>query len=288
MNRMNSRQFFIILLIGLFGAAGICGRAAAQKTTRIVYVEWSSAIAATHVVKAVLQEKMGYDVELDAVADADAMWRATAGGEADGFVCAWLPSLHARYQESVKNDAENLGPNLEGTRMGLVVPHYVPLDSIAELDAHAGQFNGRITGIDQGAGIMAATEKAMAAYDIDNLELAASSGVMMTVVLEDKIKNKNWVVVTGWTPHWKFHRFDLKYLKDPKKIFGGTEYIKTVVRKNLKTENPELYQFLDNFQWETADIHAVMDYIRQSGDPHESAIQWIRDNPEKVTAWLSE
>ncbi|MFO7817268.1 MAG: glycine betaine ABC transporter substrate-binding protein [Desulfovibrionales bacterium] len=288
MNYMNPRKICLLLFIGLFGAAGICGRAAAEKTAQIAYVEWSSAIAATHVVKAVLQEKMGYDVELTAVSDAAAMWRATADGDTDGFVCAWLPNLHARYQENLKNDVINLGPNLEGTRMGLVVPAYVTVDTIAELDAHAERFNGRITGIDQGAGIMAVTEKAMDAYDIDNLELKASSGVMMTVVLEDKIKNKKWVVVTGWTPHWKFHRFDLKYLKDPKKIYGGTEYIKTVVRKNLKTEKPELYQFLDNFQWKTADIHAVMDYIRQSGNPHESAIQWVRDNPEKVKAWLPE
>ncbi len=286
MNRLNLQKIFLLLFIGLFGALGIHGRAAAEKTARIVYVEWSSAIAATHVVKAVLQEKMGYEVALDPVADAAALWRATSEGEADGFVCAWLPSLHARYHGSVKNEVINLGPNLEGTRMGLVVPDYVSIDSIAELDAHADPFDGRITGIDKGAGIMAVTEKAMDAYDIENLDLVASSGVMMTVVLEDKIKNKKWVVVTGWTPHWKFHRFDLKYLKDPKKIYGGTEYIKTVVRKNLKAEKPELYQFLDNFQWDTADIHAVMDYIRQSGNPHKSAIQWVRDNPEKVQTWL--
>jgi len=285
---MNLKQNIIIfLLAGMFAATGLCGNAMAKKSARIGYVQWASATAATHVIKAVLQKKLDYEVTLTSVS-ATAIWQDTASGDLDGFVCAWLPSLHAHYYEKFQNDVVNLGPNLEGTKIGLVVPAYVTIDSIAALDAHADKFNGQITGIDHGARIMSTTEEALAAYDIEGLELEEGSGAMMTMVLQDKIKNKEWVVVTGWTPHWKFHRFDLKYLEDPKKIYGGTEYLKTIVRKNLESQKPDLFAFLDNFQWETDDLHAVMDYIRQSGNPYKSAVQWMRENPQKIEAWLPE
>ena len=63
---------------------------------------------------------------------------------------------------------------------------------------------------------MSKTEQVIEDYKLTDLELMESSGAMMTAVLQDKINKKEWVAVTGWTPHWKFGKWDLKYLKDPK------------------------------------------------------------------------
>src|SRR5690606_3596353 len=43
------------------------GQEADRGKVRLIYVEWDSEIASSHVIQAVLQEKMGYDVELIAV-----------------------------------------------------------------------------------------------------------------------------------------------------------------------------------------------------------------------------
>lgn len=47
--------------------------------------------------------------------------------------------------------------------------------------------------------------------------------------------------------HWKFGRWNLKFLDDPENVFGGEEHINTIVRKRLKNDMPEVYAFLDRF-----------------------------------------
>jgi len=274
------------MVVFAFVAFGIIpGTAAAKDKVELVYVEWACATASTNVVKAVLQEKLGYEVETTPVSAA-AMWQALATGDVDAMTTAWLPVTHGHYLEKVKGDVENLGVNCEGAGIGLVVPTYVTIDSIAELNDHADKFNGEITGIDPGAGIMSKTEEAIKEYGLDKMKLMEASGSIMTAVLADKIKNKEWVVVTGWTPHWKFARWDLKYLEDPKGVYGGTEYIATIVRKGLKEDMPEAYKVLDNFHWTLADIGEVMGWNAEGADPYDSAKRWVNENPDKVAEWL--
>ncbi|MFP4445495.1 MAG: glycine betaine ABC transporter substrate-binding protein [Desulfosudaceae bacterium] len=276
----------IALLVGIGLVLGMAGTApAADKETEIVYVEWSCATASAHVVKAVLETELGYEVELTSVSAA-AMWQALASGDVDASTTAWLPTTHGDYLDKVEDDIVNLGHNLVGTRIGLVVPDYVTIDSIDELDEHADKFDNQITGIDPGAGIMSKTEQAIEDYGMENMELMESSGAMMTAVLQDKIKNEEWVVVTGWTPHWKFGKWDLKYLKDPENVYGGDEYIDTIVRKGLKEDKPDLYTFLDNFNWSADDIQTVMAWNQKGGTPEKNALKWIKQNPEKVQDWL--
>ncbi|MFO8032495.1 MAG: glycine betaine ABC transporter substrate-binding protein [Desulfohalobiaceae bacterium] len=279
--------FSFVLLCALMFFCLADHSAAEDKTARIAYVEWSCATAASNVVKAVLQEKMDYDCKLLPMRAED-VWLSTASKDADGFVCAWLPSLHQHYYGKAGYNVLDLGPNLEGTKVGLVVPEYVDIDTIAHLKTHAQKFNNRIIGIDPGAGIMKLTQEAMQEYQMQDLELISGSGAEMTRTLEEKIKNQEWVVVTGWTPHWKFAKWDLKYLQDPQNVYGGPEAIHTVVREDLKQDKPNLYSFLDNFSWSPEDIQQVMEMIQRSGEPYQSAVNWVKQNPDQVEAWLED
>lgn len=277
----------LVVFICIFAITGFITNAQAAKgKVEIAYVEWACATASANVVKAVLEQKLGYEVDLLPVSAA-AMWQAVASSDVDGLTTAWLPHTHKHYMEKVKDKVVDLGINCEGAAIGLVVPTYVTIDSIEELNAQAKKFNGEITGIDPGAGIMSLTEKALKDYNMTNFKLMEGSGAMMTAVLKDKIKKKEWVVVTGWTPHWKFARWDLKYLKDPKNIYGGSEEIRTIVRKGLDKDKPDVYRFLDKFHWTLADIGLVMGWNADGADPYDSAKRWIKENPDKVNAWLN-
>src|SRR5699024_4954187 len=96
------------------------------------------------------------------------LYEGLASGDVDGMVCAWLPTTHKVYYAKTKNRLVNLGPNMKGTKIGLVVPKYVKIDSIADLakDGVAKKFDNRIVGIDPGAGEMGVTRKAIKAYDL--------------------------------------------------------------------------------------------------------------------------
>lgn len=268
------------------GAALTAGAAQAQDkgTVHLAYVEWSSEVASTNVMRAVL-EQAGYEVDMTSLSAA-AMWQAVSTGDADAIVAAWLPTTHADYLERVGDKVNDLGPNLDGTKLGLVVPAYSDADSIADLNDHADSFNGEIIGIDPGAGIMGLTEEVVDTYDLD-LALRSGSGATMTAALASAIENEEDVVVTGWTPHWKFARWDLKYLEDPENVYGGAEQIHTIVRQGLEEEMPEAYAILDAFEWTPEDMGEVMLMNQEEdADPYENAQKWVEENQEQVQEWL--
>ncbi|NLV17167.1 MAG: glycine betaine ABC transporter substrate-binding protein [Syntrophomonadaceae bacterium] len=279
-------SMMLILSLGLMG----CGGAAendGKGTVRIVYVEWACANASAHVVADVLENKMGYKVELTSVA-APLMFEALANGDADAMTTAWLPVTHESYMKSVEGKVENLGPNAQGAKLALTVPDYVTINSIEELNAHKDKFNGEIIGIDPGAGIMKLTEKAIVDYNLD-FELVEGGDATMVAALKSAIDKQNWVAVTGWIPHWKFSRYDLKTLEDPKKVLGEDENIETVVRLGLKEDLPEVYEFFQNFKWSVDDLQNAM-LMALEGDmtPKEAASKWVEENPELVNSWLPE
>ncbi|MBM7557058.1 glycine betaine ABC transporter substrate-binding protein [Halanaerobacter jeridensis] len=260
-----------------------------QQTIKIVYVKWDSEIASSNVIKAVIEEKLGYKAELLPVT-LTALWQSIAAGDQDVTVAAWLPSLQKNAKEKYKDEVEILGPNLEGTRIGLVVPDYVSIDSITELEKVAAKFEGKIIGIEPDAGIMDKTRQMLQKYNLDDdFKLVSGSDQTMTTVLENAIKEKRWIAITGWTPHWKFAKWDLKYLDDPKNIYGDREHISTIVRNGLKEDNPKVYNFLDNFYWSASDMEEVMLLMQQEGTtPQEAAKKWVQENEDLVEKWVSE
>lgn len=282
----NMKRLLITALTLLFATLGFQSCEQESDTIELGYVLWDSEIASTHVVAAIIEDKLGHDVSLTAV-DAGPMWMGISRGDFDAMVAAWLPVTHEAYYKKTKDKVVNLGANLEGAKLGLVVPSYVNISSIEELNDNADKFDGKIIGIDPGAGLMAATERAIEDYDIE-LDLVAGSDAAMTAALRRAIEREEWIAVTGWTPHWKFAAFDLKYLDDPKKSLGEEEHIATIVTPELEEKAPDVYAFLDNFYWSSVEMAEVMMLIEDGMEPYEAARKWIADNPERVNSWIAE
>jgi glycine betaine/proline transport system substrate-binding protein len=247
----------------------------------LVYVEWDTEVASTHVIGKVLEDE-GFDVTVTPLDNA-VMWEAVANGEADAMVAAWLPATHAAQYEEYGDQVDELGVNLEGAKIGLVVPEYMDVDSIADLDQEANQI---ITGIEPGAGVVAASEQSLEDYNLEGWEVQTSSSGAMATELGTAIDNEEEVIVTGWSPHWKFAAYDLKYLEDPEGTFGEAETIETMAREGLAEDMPEAYSILENFYWESEDMEEVMLEISEGASPEDAAAAWVEENQDTVSEWV--
>lgn len=282
--KSKKRQGLIIgAVVVILGAIGIGSFSSAKETKRInlSYVEWDTEVASTNVVGEVLKQ-MGYDVTMTPL-DNSIMWKSVSNGESDAMVSAWLPKTHGSQYAQYKDQVEDLGANLTGAKVGLAVPAYMDVNSIDELTNQAGK---KIIGIEPGAGVVTAAENTIQKYDnLKDWKVETSSSGAMTVALGQAIKKHEPIVVTGWTPHWMFAKYDLKYLEDPENGMGSEEQIHTMVRKGLKEDQPEAYKVLDNFHWSEKDMEKVMLEINNGKDPQQAAKDWIKENQELVESW---
>ncbi|OJG74187.1 glycine betaine/L-proline ABC transporter glycine betaine/L-proline-binding/permease [Enterococcus quebecensis] len=252
-----------------------------EKNISLSYVEWDTEVASTHVVGEVLKD-VGYNVSLTPLDNA-IMWESISKGETDAMVAAWLPGTHGEQYKQYKNKVDDLGENLKGAKLGIVVPKYMSANSIEDLKDQAGK---KITGIEPGAGVVAAAEKTKKAYsNLADWSVETSSSGAMTVALGQAIKNKEDIVITGWSPHWMFAKYDLKYLEDPKGTMGNEEAIHTMARKGLEKENPEAYNILKNFHWTKEDMESVMLEINNGTEPTQAARNWIDSHSKEVAEW---
>ncbi len=278
--------FAIIGLILTFGSEGAYESTLAtgsddRPPVTLSYVAWDTEIASTHVLGEVLEEE-GFNVELVQL-DPAIMFSSVASGEVDASISVWAPSTHASYLERYGDQFENLGVHTPGAVTGMVVPEYMDVDSIEDLTDEAGQ---EIIGIEPGAGVVEQTNAAIEHYDnLSDWSVQASSTGAMLTAFGQAIQNEEEVVITGWSPHWIFLEYDVKYLEDPDGVYGEGEELETIVREGFQEDNPIAYDIIDSFHWEASDMEQVMVYIQDDMSPQAAAEKWVEENPELVSEW---
>src|SRR5699024_965530 len=139
-----------------------------------------------------------------------------------------------------------------------------------------------ITGIEPGAGVFKASEKAVEEYDLEGWEVQASSSGAMATALGEAIDNEEPIIVTGWSPHWKFAKYDVKYLEDTKGVVSEEEIISSMVREDLEEDMPDAYKLLDQFAWTTDDMETDMLDIQDGVSAEDAAASWVEENEDEV------
>ncbi|MGE8393773.1 glycine betaine ABC transporter substrate-binding protein [Pseudomonas sp. BIGb0427] len=258
---------------------------ALAKEVSIGYVDgWSDSVATTNVAAEVIRQKLGYDVKLQAVATG-IMWQGVATGKLDAMLSAWLPVTHGEYWTKNKDNVVDYGPNFKDAKIGLIVPEYVKASSVADLKTDD-SFKKKIVGIDAGSGVMLKTDQAIKDYDLTGYKLQASSGAAMTAELGRAYAKQQSIAVTGWVPHWMFAKWKLKFLEDPKGVYGAAETVNSIGSKELDSKAPEVAAFLKKFQWQSKDeIGEVMLAIQEGAKPEAAAKDWVAKHPERVAEW---
>ena len=282
------KNWLLILIVAL----GIGTAQAAEKPVlRIGWTAWSDAEAVTRLAARLLETRLHQPVKL-VLLDIGIQYQGLANGDIDAMLMAWLPLTHKPYMDKFCNQLVDLGPLYTRARLGWVVPDYIPakqLKSISDLKDRKvlRKLQNQIYGIDPGAGLMQASEKAMKHYGLDRYRLISSSGAGMTAALARAIKRKKWIVVTGWSPHWMFARWQLRYLDDPDKILGGREQVHALVRKNFDQDFPvEVTEFFSRMFIPLPELENIM--ARATEKSYKFAVnEYIEQHPARVEYWVS-
>lgn len=257
-----------------------------KQTVKIAYPNWVEGIAMTNLAKVILEDEMDYNVDIS-MSDIGVIFTSLADGSTDFLLDSWLPVLHKNYMEKYKDELVDLGANFENGIVGIAVPAYTKANSLEDLNKYKDEFNGEIVGIDSGANIMNKTEEAIEEYGLD-FELITASEPVMTATLGDAIENKEEIAVIGWKPHWKFAKWDLKFLEDPKNLFGEAETIHTIARKGIKEDLPEVAEFFENFKFNDEEISDLVLSLEDEDDKLEASRKWAKEHEDLVKSWLPE
>jgi len=277
------------LLLAAILTLSIGSTALAKETIKIGWTAWSDAEFVTKLAKRILEDRMGYEVEL-LQTDIAPQYQGLATGSIDIMLMSWQPETHEDYVKKVGDKVVNLGLLYTHARLGWVVPNYIPegdLKSIADLSKPEvrEKLDGTITGIDPGAGLMRLSKQAIEDYGLD-YELQISSGAGMTAALERAVRRNEWIVVTGWSPHWKFGAYDLRYLQDPKGVLGSFERVHAVARMGFYQDNVEAAGFFSRMQLPIDDLQKAM-YDAQETSYEDAVTKYIKSNPKRVDYWVS-
>ena len=277
------------LLLASVLALGVSMGAAAKEPIRIGWTAWSDAEFVTKLAKRILEDRMGYQVEL-LQTDIAPQYQGLATGSIDIMLMSWQPGTHEDYIKKVCTDVVNLGLLYTHARLGWVVPDYIPegeLKSIEDLKKPEvrKKLDGTITGIDPGAGLTRLSKKAIKDYGLD-YELQVSSGAGMTAALKRAVRRKEWIVVTGWSPHWMFGAYDLRYLEDPKGVLGSFERVHAVARKGFYQDNVKAAAFFSRMQIPIEDLQKAM-YDAQETSYEEAVTRYVENNGKRIDYWVT-
>lgn len=256
------------------------------KTIEMGQISWAENIAVTNMWKVILEER-GYEVEFNLL-DMGTTMAALSSDELDIGLEVWLPVQDKNYLEQYKDEVDFSDETwFDEAKVGLVVPEYVDIDSVEELNANKDLFDGQIVGFDPGAGTMEVTEDLIEAYDLD-LELLPSSEPAMVTEIIEAVAEERPIVAPLWSPHRIFSEVDLKYLDDPQEVYGGVEKIHHATRQGFAEDFPEVDSWFKNWKMNDDQVGSLMSEVDDAEEPIDGARKWVEENEDLINEWIEE
>lgn len=276
------------------GSDGDGGESGDKGTITLGFIpSWTDGLSTAYLLEDQLG-KLGYDVEMQELTDAGPLYTGLAGGDIDIYPSAWNERTHASYMEKFGDDLEDLGAYYDNAVLTITVPSYVDIDSMDELKDNADMFDGKIIGIESGAGLTETTQDSMIPeYGLeDTYELVTSSTTGMVTELDKAIKNEEPIVVTLWRPFWPYGTYDLKDLEDPKGAMGEPEALHFLGRDGFAEEFPEAAELIGGIQLDDNSYGSLEDTVvnkyKDDDDKSEAIDEWIKENPDAFSTEIAE
>ncbi len=285
---------------------------------------WPSVNATAHVLKEVIEQNLGLEVELQNATN-PIVFEAMDSGSMQVHPEVWLPNQQNLHDTFVKTKGSVvMNPNGVEAFQGLCVPRAISeehgvtsIDDLTKPDV-AAIFDTDGNGIGEiwiGAPGWASTntEQVRAkSYGYDQtLELKQSDETLAYAGLDNAIKSgKPWLGFC-YAPHYVFALHDLVVLEEPPHNPDGwdvkqptedpdwlenskadsawaTVYLHLHFAAALQESNPDVASLLNSFELDT-DTVSQMTYalVVDKKDPVEFAKAWVAENEDRVLGWMT-
>lgn len=261
-----------------------------ESVTLGIIPSWTDGLSAAHLWNKVLTDE-GYDVEITEISEAAPLYTGVANGDIDVYPSAWPQVTHASYMEEYGDDLEDLGAYYEGAKLTFAVPEYTDITTIADLAGNEDRFDGKIVGIEPGAGLTKVTkEEVIPTYGLDDYELVESSTTAMLAELQKATKAKEDIVVTLWKPFWANSEFPVKDLEDPEGALGEAESLNAIATDGFSERCADVAEMmgklkLDDQQYGSLENLVVNEY--GEGREDEAVTAWFEENPDVLESLTS-
>ncbi|MDQ7093295.1 methyl-accepting chemotaxis protein [Desulfosporosinus sp. PR] len=251
----------------------ISGQLEDYQYIKIAYNEYIESSFQVEVLKEVIKRKLSLAAEGILVNNQE-IFRMVAEGKADFTVAPMLPSCRG-LEEEYGDRLENLGSNLDGCRLGVVVPSYVTINSLDEIQPYSHKFRNKLYTLQRRTSLGRMAGELAEAYSVSGLMIEYNEEDVLLKALHSAISNQEWIIITSWQPHYMFSIYDLKYLRDPKQVFGKEDHCATLVKKGLSKENPELYDLVKHFKLDMPRVNNALLQISKGASIGEEALRYV-------------
>lgn len=288
---MKSVVISAALALAMTATSAVAEEASCKKV-RFADVGWTDIQVTTGTAQVIL-EALGYEPEVKTLS-VPVAYASLKNKDIDVFLGNWMPSMTQDIKAYTDDKSvETIGVNLGNAGYGLVVPQYVAdagVKSLSDLEANKDKFKGKIYGIEAGndgnriiGEMIAKPENKLAGY-----EMVESSEAGMLTEAEKAMKNKEWIIFLGWTPHPVMGAMKIHYLDGMGDSGFGAATVSTNVRAGYTKQCPNVGKLLSNLKFNLDMEGAMMEPVLKSqADPKATAAAWLKANKDAVKPWLA-
>ena len=189
--------------------------------------------------------------------------------------------------DGVAAEVDHLDPWFLGeTKQGMAVPAYMDIRSIEELNRTDAEF---IYGIEPSSVMnQMVGGEVIPAYGLKQKFVEGPTAGMLAEVGRLYAFREEFVFL-AWSPHWMNQKYKIRYLEDPKDAQGATNdpaKCSTIVRGDLREEDPKAYAFMEALELTEEQINTLELEINKEDAPLVGARRWVSENREVVRPWI--
>src|SRR5215204_3625915 len=325
MGNSRSARGIVALALAVALGVGACGEKKEEETTagggsastakdcgKVTLNEqaWAGSTANTYIAKAVLEDKLGCQVEITKIAEIP-VFQAMADGKVDAVLEDW------QHTDEYKKYIDQAGTVVQGGPLGVeghigwFIPQFV-MDDHPEFKTWEGLkgeedvFNNEFLGGDPS--YVQKDKELIKALGLDLKHVTAGAEPAQVARWSQAYKQKKPVLFYWYTPQYLNQEYDLaevklpprtdanKDCKDDAKEGGDPEQYKceydvTIINKLFSKKFADggspAYPVLKRMKLTNEDQEQVAKAIAgDKEDPDDAGADWVKDNGDKVDQWL--